>query len=269
MAKIRYKEPSQNYLKNYTKKEGMSVRASVGNDSYVGEYYNFSIDLLVPYHKQARKIFNEGEIDQLAETIKENGIQNPLLVIPCQKENGKFEVVSGERRLRAAKKLGLEKLPCLIVGVDAAEEIALVDNIQRSDLHPIEIANAVSSLLEKPKWGDVTKLSEKIGKSQKAVSMYLSYARLPEKIKNLLIAKNLKSRDLLRKITRLKSQEEMEIFLNNGEKSLSKSILRISIDGETFKIQDSSLYDLDKKLLVLAKGFLVQIIEKIDEILIK
>jgi ParB family chromosome partitioning protein len=79
------------------------------------EIIYLSVTQLHPYKKQARKIFENLEIESLAETIKEHGIRQPLTVLRVQGDTVHFEVVSGERRLRAAKKLGLEKVPCIII----------------------------------------------------------------------------------------------------------------------------------------------------------
>lgn len=268
MAKVRYKEPSENYVKNYLRKDSSNLRSSIGNEGYVGEYYKFSTDILIPYSKQARKIFNESEIDELAATIKENGIQNPLLVVPSKNNIDKFEVVSGERRLRAAKKIGLEKIPCIIINEETAEEVALIENTQRTDLHPIEIADAIFSLLKKPKWGDVTKLSEKIGKDVTTVSLYLSYAKLPEEIKNILISKNIKSRDILRKISRFESLDEMKKFLEGKiAVSLVKSIVRISLSDGVLSVQDKSLSLLKKQELGSLKTELLLVLDKVNNLL--
>lgn len=268
MAKVRYKEPSENYIKNYLRKDSSGFRSSIGNEGYVGEYYNFAIDILIPYAKQARKIFNETEIDELAATIKENGIQNPLLVVSSKNITDKFEVVSGERRLRAAKKVGLEKVPCIIINEETAEEVALIENTQRTDLHPIEIADAIGSLLQKPKWGDATKLAEKIGKDLASVSLYLAYAKIPTEIKEILISKNIKSRDVLRKISRLTSLEEMKDILNRkNSNSISKSVLRINLNEGVFCVQDKALKELKKEELKDFKSKLDIILEKVNTLL--
>ena len=268
MAKVRYKEPSENYMKNYLRKDSPNLRSSIGNEGYVGEYYKFATDILIPYSKQARKIFNETEIDELAITIKENGIQNPLLVVPSKTNIDKFEVVSGERRLRAARKIGLEKIPCIIINEETAEEVALIENTQRTDLHPIEIADAILSLLEKPKWGDVTKLSEKIGKDPATVSLYMSYAKLPKEIKEILISKNIKSRDVLRKISRSSDLEEMKVILNGKNiSSVAKSILRINLNNGVLTIQDKSVKNLKNDELKNLKNSLLLVLGKIDSML--
>jgi len=268
MAKVRYKEPSENFKKSTMNQPDAKQRSSVGSEGYVGEFYNFSIDLLIPYAKQARKRFDDKQIAELSATIKENGIQNPLLVVSSKTQLEKFEVVSGERRLRAAKLLGLMKVPCIVVNEEKAEEIALIENIQRTDLHPVEIANAISSILENPKWGDVSKFSDKIGKDQSVVSHYLAYAKLPEMIKETLIARDIKSRDVLRQIIKLETEKEMADLLSGEARKLTaKSIVRVQLKDGKFKVQDRSIKGLARPELLALKEEVENVLNKIDSYL--
>jgi ParB family chromosome partitioning protein len=267
MSKIRYKEPSINFEKNSVKKDFSKLRSSVGKEDYVGEYYNLPIDLLIPYSKQARKLFDESQIVELAATIKEHGIQNPLLVFASQKTLEKFEVVSGERRLRAAKILGLQKIPCIIVNESTAEEVALIENIQRADLHPVEIGDAICSIVSDSKWGEVSKIADKIGKNQSTISNYLSYAKLPKEVKKILIDKNIKSRDILRKIIKAKTLEEMFLIIERSPvKPISKSIIRIVYENSQFKVQDGAIKNLDVAQLQELKIKIKDLLFKIDNL---
>lgn len=267
MTKIRYKEPSANFEKNSGKKDFSNLRTSFGKEKYVGEYYNLSVDLLIPYSKQARKSFDESQIKELAATIKEHGIQNPLLVFASQEHLEKFEVVSGERRLRAAKLIGLKNVPCIIINETTAEEVALIENIQRADLHPVEIGDAINSIINESQWGEVSKIADKIGKDQSTISNYLSYARLPQEIKKILIEKNIKSRDLLRKIIKANSLDEMFSMLDKpSSKLVSKSIIRVISEGNDFRVQDNALKKLDKSQLLDLKLKINEIVKKIDSL---
>lgn len=268
MGKVRYKEPSKNFDKISSKRDVSNLRVSIGRDQSVGEYYLLSTDNLIAYEKQARRIFDEKEIEELSKTIIDNGIQSPLLIVSSKNEDGKFEVVSGERRLRAAKLLGLKKVPCIIIDDERAEEVALIENIQRSDLHPIELGDGIASLLEKANWGDVSKLAEKLGKDQSTISNYLSYSKLPDRIKDYLVSHNIRSRDVLRKLIKSSSFDEMEDILgikSSGKKLITKSLLRINLSSDEFKIQDKSLYLLDRSKLLDVKKQLLNILDKIDK----
>lgn len=268
MGKVRYKEPSKHFAENAVRKTDSNLRSSVGQEGHVGEYYYLSLDILIPYAKQARRTFDESQILELAATIKEQGILNPLLVVVSLENPGKFEVVSGERRLRAARLVGLDKIPCTIINSETAEEIALIENIQRADLHPIEIGDAIHSLIGSSKWGDVSKLAEKIGKDQSTVSHYLSYAQLPNSVKNFLISHNIRSRDVLRKIAKEDSEKSMmDILKRNNLHGVVKNVLRISFLDGKFKIQDRSLRTLEEEHLIVLREKLKEIDLKIDSML--
>jgi ParB family chromosome partitioning protein len=268
MSKIRYKEPSLNFKENSAIKDFSKLRSSVGKEGYVGEYYNLSVDLLVPYSKQARKLFDESQIIELAATIKEHGIQSPLLVFASQNILEKFEVVSGERRLRAAIMLGLKKVPCIIINEATAEEVALIENIQRTDLHPVEIGDAINSIVSDSKWGEVSKIADKIGKDQSTISNYLSYARLPQEIKKILIDRNIKSRDLLRKIIKAKILEEMLLILDEpSSKSTPKSVIRVVYENNEFKIQDKAIKKFNSAELRELKNKITDLLLKIDNLI--
>lgn len=268
MSKVRYKEPSATFEKNSSRKDFSRLRASVGKENYVGEYYNLSVDLLIPYAKQARKLFDETQIMELAATIKEHGIQNPLLVFASQETPEKFEVVSGERRLRAAKLLGLQNVPCIIIKEGTAEQVALIENIQRTDLHPVEIGDAINSIINESQWGEVSKIADKIGKDQSTISNYLSYAKLPQEIKKILIDKNIKSRDILRKIIKTDSLEEMFAVINKPtSKLVAKSIIRIISESNAFRVQDKALDKLDHDQLLKIRVKIGEVLKKIDNLI--
>jgi ParB family chromosome partitioning protein len=268
MRKINYKEPSKSLEKMASPNLQNSGRTSLGMENFVGEYYHLDINKLIPFKNQARKRFNEEEIKELAATIKEHGVRQPLTVLKVGE--GKFEVVSGERRLRAAKLIGLEKVPCIIIdNYEKAEEIALIENIQRSDLHPIEFGDSLKSLLVRAEWGDLSKLAEKLGKDKSTISSHLAYSKLPEKIKTFLIENNIRSRPILRKIIKCQSLQEMEKALgieshSSPTPSSLKSILRINLDSNNLLVQDKAISRLTSQQRVKLKLCLENILTKID-----
>jgi len=139
---------------------------------------------------QPRKEFDQKEIEGLAESIKTQGL---LQAIICRKTPDGYEIISGERRFRALKLLGEDKIPCVVKGnVTDTEmiEIALVENIQRENLNEIEEANAYKRLLEECKLSH-EELSKRVGKSRSTITNSLRLLKLPEEIQRLLISKDI------------------------------------------------------------------------------
>ena len=148
------------------------------------EYFYCDTDLIRPNRFQPRRRFTDEDLAELAESIKSQGILQPLLV--RQDETG-YELITGERRLRAAKHAGLTQVPVLIkrVNNDKLLEMALVENIQREDLNPLEEANALQRLIDD---FDLThmQVAEAVGRSRVAVSNLLRLLELAEPVKELL-----------------------------------------------------------------------------------
>lgn len=134
---------------------------------------------------QPRKEFHAEELNELVSSIKEYGILQPLVV--TEKENGMFELISGERRLRASKQAGLKRVPAILRMADEQEklELALIENIQRADLSPIEEALSYAQLIDE--FGlTQEKVAERVGKSRPAVANTLRLLKLPDDIQKTL-----------------------------------------------------------------------------------
>lgn len=144
-----------------------------------------------PSKDQPRKNFDEGTIDNLARSIEKHGIIQPIVVI---KKELYYEIVAGERRWRAAKSIGLKKIPAIIKEIDDLEvaQIALVENIQREDLNSIEEALAFKSLIEKYSLTQEN-IAELVGKSRSYVANIIRLLNLDECVKNLIIENKLTS----------------------------------------------------------------------------
>ena len=151
-----------------------------------GGYQMVSTDLLKPNASQPRKQFEQSALEELAESIKENGVIQPLIV---RREDGGFEIVAGERRWRAAKIAKLEKLPVVIrtaTDQDVAE-LTLIENIQREDLNPIEEAEAYEKLAER--FGLThEEIAKKTGKNRSVITNQLRLLKLSEKAKKALVS---------------------------------------------------------------------------------
>ena len=137
------------------------------------------VNEIEPNRDQPRKQFDAEKIEALAESIKEHGVVQPLIVT---KEDGYYRIVAGERRWRAAKKAGLKEVPVVIREYSAqeAEEIALIENLQREDLNPIEEALGYKQLMDKFSLTQET-VAQKIGKSRSGIANALRLLALPEK----------------------------------------------------------------------------------------
>ncbi len=146
-----------------------------------------SLNQLIINENQPRKHFNAEALNELSQSIKEQGILQPILVEEI--ENNKFSIVAGERRYRAAKLAGLERVPVIVKKFNDISrlEVALIENIQREDLNPIEEANAFYYLLKE---SGITQeeLASKVGKSRSAISNSIRLLQLPKQMQEGLVS---------------------------------------------------------------------------------
>jgi len=143
------------------------------------------IERIIPNKSQPRTDFDENSLRELAQSIKEKGIIQPVVL--SRVGDGTFRIIAGERRWRAAKLAGLAKIPAIIKDVSPAEavEIALIENIQREDLDPVETASAFERLLNEFKITQ-EELSKRVGKDRATIANYLRVLRLPDEVKQYL-----------------------------------------------------------------------------------
>jgi ParB family chromosome partitioning protein len=145
------------------------------------------IELIRPGAFQPRRRFAEAELDALAQSIREKGILQPLLVRPLAGEEAAFELVAGERRWRAAQRVGIHEVPVIVrpLGDSEALEIALVENLQREDLSPLEEADAYTRLMEE--FGRTqASLAEAVGKSRSHIANTVRLLSLPAPVRRRL-----------------------------------------------------------------------------------
>jgi ParB family chromosome partitioning protein len=152
-------------------------------DQYEGAVSEVAVDDIVPNRLQPRAHFDETALEELADSIREHGILQPLLVRPL--ERGKYELIAGERRLRAARAAGLRAVPVTLREADSRTslELALIENIQREDINPVECARAYRRLMDE---FEMTQegVAVKVGKSRAAIANTVRLLRLPERILN-------------------------------------------------------------------------------------
>src|SRR6185369_15875848 len=150
------------------------------------------IEKIGPQAGQPRQYFDEQELAELTESIREHGLIEPLIVRRTHPGADKFELIAGERRWRAAQRAGLRDVLVVVKDVSPKEafELALVENVQRADLNPIEIAEAFDRLLKEHGYTQQT-LADKVGKDRVAIANTLRLLKLPQKIRSMVIAREL------------------------------------------------------------------------------
>jgi ParB family transcriptional regulator, chromosome partitioning protein len=149
------------------------------------DYFFCAIDLIRPNRYQPRRQFSSDELEDLAESIRSQGILQPLLVRP---DDVGYELVAGERRLRAATLAGLNQVPVLVKEISDAKmlEISIVENIQRENLNPMEEAEAYHRLISEFELTQ-DQAAERVGKSRSAVANFLRLRQLPDPIKSSIL----------------------------------------------------------------------------------
>jgi ParB family transcriptional regulator, chromosome partitioning protein len=170
------------------------------------------IDRLEPNPLQPR--IDIGDLEELAASIREKGVLEPLLVRPSQ-VGGRFMIISGERRYHASRLAGLRELPCIEMDVDdrAVAEIALIENLQRKDLTPFEEAEGFQALAERFGYTH-EEIAKKIGKSRTSVTEALSLINMPAEIKDLCRQASITAKAMLLQIVRQPDLEAMRQLIH-------------------------------------------------------
>lgn len=148
------------------------------------------LDSIVSNKSQPRKKFDDETLEELAESIKEFGVIQPIIVRSLSDSGSqqRYEIITGERRYRAAKKLGMNTIPSIInkdINDTSSLEMALIENIQREDLSPIELSHTFKQLIEEFKLTH-EELSKRIGKSRAAITNFLRLLKLPVEVQKLI-----------------------------------------------------------------------------------
>src|SRR5262249_46563877 len=169
--------------------KGLSTLLKDRESSGDHELLELDVDLLEPNRYQPRQIFSEDRLEDLAKSIKTHGIVQPIV---ARRHGDRYEIVAGERRWRAAQRLGLLKVPVLVkvIGDERLLEASLIENIQRENLNPIEEAKAYQRLSQE---FNLTQedLAERTGKDRSTVTNFLRLLKLPEDIQDLVLQERL------------------------------------------------------------------------------
>ena len=267
------------------------IRSNDGsNSSNVNKNSELFITDLLPNSDQPRKKFDEESLRDLSESIKVHGLLQPITV--KNNDDGKFTIIAGERRWRASQIAGIKKVPVNIINIDDKNlfELALVENVQREDLNPVEAAMAIKDLIEKYNFSN-EQLIKVTGKKRSSISNTLRILELPEKVLNWIIEgkvsrghavallaldnqseiikfaeqiikKNLSVRDIekisrVRKIEKnLNMSDNRNIYLDNLKKEMeTQTGLTIKVKGSTNKGKVEIRYDSLEELNNLIKFF--------------
>ena len=207
-----------------------------------------------PY--QPRKTFDEEKLQELAASIKEYGVVQPLVV---RKKGKKYELVAGERRLRASKLAGLKKVPVVLKEYDETEmmEIALIENIQRHDLNAIEEAQGIKRLMDECKLTQ-EQVAVKVGRSRTAVANILRLLNLAQEVQDL-ISQNLLSMGQAKQIATLRSEEDQILVAKSAVEQgwtarTTEEVVREMLDGKKVKVVRETVKTIfDKKVKVKTK----------------
>jgi len=188
-----------------------------------------------PNPDQPRKQFNQQELEELADSIKEKGVLNPILLRNVKDKTHLYEIVGGERRYRAAQLAGLSEIPAIVKNLDDknAMEIALIDNVQRENLNPIEEAAGYEDLMSKCQYtlSDVSKL---IGKSESYIRNLMRINSLPESVKDLVRSGEL-SASHARTIAVSDNPEQMAHDIINNKMSVADAQKRVQQSNRSTK----------------------------------
>ena len=171
---------------------GRGLASLIGDSEKIDDKKNVSISSLVRNKYQPRKKFDEVSLEELTNSIRESGIIQPIIVRPSSDEENKFEIIAGERRWQAAQYAGLHEVPIILMNIDNLKslEFAIVENVQRKDLNPIEEAEGYKRLIDEFSY-DQDKVSKFIGKSRAHISNCLRLLTLPQEIIELIIEEKL------------------------------------------------------------------------------
>ena len=152
-----------------------------------GDAQKIAIDLISSNSGQPRKYFDDAELNDLTESIRQKGVIQPILVRPAPDRAGHFEIVAGERRWRAAQRAKLHEIPAVVREMDdaGALEVAIIENVQRSDLNPMEEAYGYRALMDRFGYTQET-LAKNIGKSRSHIANIMRLSNLPQKVQDLV-----------------------------------------------------------------------------------
>lgn len=237
---------------------GKGLNSLIPDSKRKEKYREVDIDLLSPNRFQPRKNFDEDSLKELSDSIKEYGIVQPIIV--NELENGKFEIIAGERRWRAALLAGLKRVPIVVKEKTEGTllELALIENIHREDLSPIEEAEALKHLSE-----DLglthEEIGKKMGKSRAYITNMIRILNLPDEIKEMLESGTLK----IGQVRPLISINDKDLQLK-----IANEINRLALNSREVEKLISKIKNRNKKRAKVKDPFIESAEEKLTETLL-
>ena len=234
---------------------GRGLSSLIGETKSINKNNTVEVSKIVKNRFQPRKIFDENKLNELTNSIKERGILQPIIVRKHNRDNDKYEIIAGERRFLAAKKAGLEEVPVVITNVDDLKslEFAIIENVQRDDLNPLEEAQSYQRLIDEFSY-DHEKVSKFIGKSRSYITNSLRILTLPKEVLGLIET---------RKITA--GHAKILVGLDNAEFIANKihdkklSVRQAENLVKIFKIKKKSLKSRDVNIQTLENSLIDKI----------
>ncbi|MDH4218456.1 MAG: ParB/RepB/Spo0J family partition protein [Candidatus Aminicenantes bacterium] len=218
------------------------------------KYVDVDVEDLKPNPLQPRQDFDKDSIDELAHSMKETGVLQPIVVVP---EENHYKIVVGERRWRAARKIGLQKIPAVVRHLSEKQQIeaSLVENLQRKDLNPIEIAFAYQKLIHELKYSQED-VAEKVGKDRASVANYIRLLKLPQEIQRM-VAEGKLSMGHARALITLENPDQ-QVFISRliVEKNLSVRDVEKMMTEKRRAPAHRKPQELDPDLQVLQEEFI-------------
>ena len=227
---------------------GRGLSSLIGEVKVEPEKNQLQISDLVPNKYQPRKIFDENNLIDLTNSIKERGMIQPIIVRKSNDSEGKFEIIAGERRWLAAQRAGLHNVPVVITEADDLKslEFAIVENVQRHDLNPLEEAQGYKRLIDEFSYNQ-EKVSKFIGKSRSHITNSLRLLNLPDDVIKLIEIQNLSAghakilvgldnasfvanKIIEKKLSVRQAENFVKIFKNRKKSSLSKDTNIIALE---------------------------------------
>lgn len=211
------------------------------------------IEFITPNPRNPRRIYAEDELKELAQSIKERGIIQPIVVRAARGKKDRYEIIAGERRWRASQKAGLHQVPVVLLDVSDEEalELAIIENVQRSDLNPLEEASGYQALASEYKHSQED-IAQIVGKSRSHITNTLRLLKLPDSVKNYINSGKLSAgharslvgqadpegmaRDIVEKGLNVRQAEQLRQAQQKGRKGKSARA-KVKADADTIALE--------------------------------